>query len=68
MTLCGNDIKHFKMYTIWEKSKSKKIAKYFRSMNIFFILSRNDCSPNVILEALASGLPVITLDSGGNRN
>lgn len=66
--LCGNDIKHFKNVHYLGKIKNrKKIAKYFRSMNIFFYPSRNDCSPNVILEALASGLPVITLDSGGNK-
>ena len=36
--LCGNDIKHFKNVHYLGKIKIEKIAKYFRSMNIFFIL------------------------------
>ncbi len=66
--ICGSDIKYYEnIHYLGKIADRKKIAKYFRSSNIFFYPSINDCSPNVILEALASGLPVITVDSGGNK-
>ena len=42
-----------------------KLSQYFRSCDIFMFPSEDDCSPNVILEAMASGLPVLTVNSGG---
>jgi len=36
-----------------------------RSCDVFLNLSENDPCPNVVLEALASGLPVLYRDSGG---
>ena len=44
----------------------EEIAKYYRSCNLLLFPAKDDCSPNVILEAMASGLPVVTLNSGGN--
>jgi glycosyltransferase involved in cell wall biosynthesis len=41
------------------------IAEAFRSCDLFLNLSENDPCPNVVLEALASGLPVLYRDSGG---
>jgi glycosyltransferase involved in cell wall biosynthesis len=41
------------------------IARALRSCDVFLNLSENDPCPNVVLEALASGLPVIYKDSGG---
>ena len=41
------------------------LSKYYRSCNIFLFPSEDDCSPNVILEAMSSGLPILTVDSGG---
>jgi glycosyltransferase involved in cell wall biosynthesis len=42
-----------------------RIAEAFRSCDVFLNLSENDPCPNVVLEALASGLPVLYRDSGG---
>ena len=64
--ICGKDIKYFKnckylgnIYNI------KRLARFYRSCNILFFPSINDCSPNVILEAMSSGLPVVAANSGG---
>ena len=42
-----------------------QIAEALRSCDVFLNLSENDPCPNVVLEALASGLPVLYRDSGG---
>jgi glycosyltransferase involved in cell wall biosynthesis len=41
------------------------LAQAFRSCDVFLNLSENDPAPNVVTEALASGLPVLYRDSGG---
>ena len=41
------------------------LAAALRSCDVFLNLSENDPCPNVVTEALASGLPVIYRDSGG---
>lgn len=41
------------------------IARALRSCDAFLNLSENDPAPNVVIEALASGLPVLYRDSGG---
>ena len=43
------------------------MARALRSCDVFLNLSENDPCPNVVLEALASGLPVLFRDSGGVR-
>jgi glycosyltransferase involved in cell wall biosynthesis len=43
------------------------MARALRSCDVFLNLSENDPCPNVVLEALASGLPVLFYDSGGVR-
>ncbi|MEO8683160.1 MAG: glycosyltransferase family 4 protein, partial [Vicinamibacterales bacterium] len=43
------------------------MAAALRSCDVFLNLSENDPCPNVVLEALASGLPVLYRDSGGVR-
>jgi glycosyltransferase involved in cell wall biosynthesis len=42
-----------------------QMAEALRSCHVFLNLSENDPCPNVVLEALASGLPVLYRDSGG---
>jgi glycosyltransferase involved in cell wall biosynthesis len=42
-----------------------QMAEALRSCDVFLNLSENDPCPNVVLEALASGLPVLYRDSGG---
>ena len=41
------------------------MAETLRACDVFLNLSENDPCPNVVLEALASGLPVLYRDSGG---
>lgn len=42
-----------------------QMATALRSCDLFFHLAENDPCPNVVLEALASGLPLLYRDSGG---
>ncbi|KAB2905083.1 MAG: glycosyltransferase family 4 protein [Anaerolineae bacterium] len=42
-----------------------ELAKVLRSGDVFINLSENDPCPNIVLEAMACGLPVIFLPSGG---
>jgi len=46
---------------------NKDIAEYFRSSSIFLMPSREEGSPHVILEAMASGVPFVASDIGGVR-
>ncbi len=42
------------------------VARYFASSDVFFLSSREDPYPSVVLEAMQAGLPVVALqDSGG---
>ena len=43
------------------------VARTMRSCDVFATFAENEACPNVILEALASGLPVLYLDSGAAR-
>lgn len=42
-----------------------ELARVLRSGDIFLNLSQNDPCPNVVIEAMASGLPVLYVPSGG---
>jgi len=44
------------------------IPAWYRSANLFVLPSEFDNSPNVALEAMASGLPVVATDVGGLRH
>ena len=44
------------------------IADLMRAADFFVLTSRRDSSPLVVLEALASGLPVVTARTVGNHN
>jgi glycosyltransferase involved in cell wall biosynthesis len=55
-----NNVTHIPMI-----SDRRELAKYLRSMDILLFPSRNDCAPNVVLEAMSCGLAVVAHDSGG---
>ena len=42
-----------------------QLANHYRSCDVFLHAARNDPCPNVVLEAMSCGLPVIYHDSGG---
>lgn len=42
-----------------------RLPAALRSCHYFAIFSENETCPNVVLEAMASGLPILYLDSGG---
>ena len=41
--------------------------QFYRAADVFALASEFDNSPNVVLEAMASGLPVVATDAGGAR-
>src|SRR5207244_4115874 len=43
-------------------------AAYYRSADVFALSSEFDNSPNVVLEAMACGLPIVATDVGGVRD
>lgn len=64
--VCGSDLKYFKnVKYIGHQTNRNQLAELYRSCDILFFPSQDDCSPNVVLEAMSSGLPVLTIDSGG---
>lgn len=62
----GKDIPLFKNVTKLPHTSSRvELAKLYRSFDILLYPTINDCSPNVVLEAMSCGLPVIAANSGG---
>jgi glycosyltransferase involved in cell wall biosynthesis len=45
----------------------EETARFYRAADVFALSSTFDNSPNAVLEAMASGLPVVTTDVGGVR-
>ncbi|MDO8529603.1 MAG: glycosyltransferase family 4 protein [bacterium] len=45
----------------------EKLPSYFQSADVFVLPSLNEGMSNAMLEALASGLPIIATDTGGTR-
>lgn len=44
-----------------------RLAEVYRACDVFATFSENEACPNVVLEALASGLPILYKQSGGVR-
>ena len=66
--LCGSNIGDFdNVHHLGMIKDRHELATIMRSMTMFLYPSINDCSANVILEAMASGLPVAAASSGGNE-
>lgn len=49
------------------KIPNNEIIKYFQAADVFLMPSREEGSPRVILEAMASGVPFVASDIGGVR-
>lgn len=45
--------------------EQKELANYYKKCDVFLHPAQNDPCPNVVLEAMSSGLPVIYHNSGG---
>jgi len=45
----------------------EKVAKYYQRASLFVLPSLNEGMSNAMLEALASGLPLIATDTGGSK-
>jgi L-malate glycosyltransferase len=45
----------------------KKIAAYYQEASVFILPSLNEGMSNAMLEALASGLPILATDTGGTK-
>src|SRR6056297_3549727 len=50
----------------WLPGSRDDVAELLRSMDIFTLPSRREGISNTLLEAMASGLPLIATDTGGN--
>lgn len=62
----GNDIKKFDNVHQLDFTEDRyKLAEYYRSCDVLLFPSIDDCSPNVVLEAMSCGLPVVAANSGG---
>lgn len=66
MTFVGNSPMRFKNIQIEEPLSSKELAGRLKQYDIYITPTKDDACSNAIIEALACGLPVIALNSGGN--
>jgi glycosyltransferase involved in cell wall biosynthesis len=62
----GNSPIAFNNIKIIPPVNSNLLSEYFSKGDIFVAASRNDSCSNVVLEALASGMPILALKSGGH--
>ncbi|NMB47896.1 methyltransferase domain-containing protein [Candidatus Kuenenbacteria bacterium] len=67
MTFVGNSPIIFRNIKMLPPLPSVLLAKELKKHDIYITATKNDACSNAILEALACGLPVVALDSGGNR-
>ncbi|HLX29157.1 MAG TPA: TIGR03088 family PEP-CTERM/XrtA system glycosyltransferase [Casimicrobiaceae bacterium] len=51
----------------WLPGERNDVAEVMRALDVFVLPSRAEGISNTILEAMASGLPVLATDVGGNR-
>lgn len=66
MTFIGNSPIGFRNIVSMKPMQSPELAAQLRAHDIFFTASRDDPCSNAVVEALACGLPVVALDSGGH--
>lgn len=51
---------------VWLAGERADVADVMRSLDVFVLPSQSEGISNTILEAMASGLPVVATDTGGN--
>jgi glycosyltransferase involved in cell wall biosynthesis len=66
MTFIGNSPIAFRNILSMKPMRSPELAEQLRIHDIFFTASRDDPCSNAVVEALACGLPVVALNSGGH--
>ncbi len=66
MTFIGNAPVAFKNIKTIGPLASPELAEQYKQHDIYLTATEKDAYPNTIAEALASGLPVIAIKSGGN--
>lgn len=66
LTFIGNSPVPFTNITMLSPLRSAELADRLRDSDIFVSPTQDDACSNAILEALACGLPVVALASGGN--
>ena len=63
----GYEIKKFpNVHCLNHTNDRYELASLYRSGDVLLYPTINDCSPNVILEAMSCGMPVIATNSGGS--
>ena len=65
-----HNIKKFELshlITLTGSIPNEKITKYYEEADIFIQPSYNEGFPRVVLEAMASGLPIVATDAGGTH-
>ncbi len=66
MTFVGNAPQTFKNIRCLSPVSSHQLAHLLRQSDIYITASRNDPCSNALIEALACGLPVVAMNSGGH--
>jgi glycosyltransferase involved in cell wall biosynthesis len=66
MTFVGRSPYEFKNIKYVSPRPSNELAQMLRSSDIYITASENDPCSNSVIEALACGLPVLALNSGGH--
>jgi glycosyltransferase involved in cell wall biosynthesis len=65
MTFVGSSPVLFKNITMIPPQDASSLLDYLRNHDIYLAASKNESCSNAVLEALAVGLPVVALKSGG---
>ncbi len=65
-TFLGNSPVDFEQIRMVPPQPSAEVAEVLRQHDIYITASRHESCSNSLIEALACGLPVLYLDSGGN--